>query len=575
MSGWYRLLALYLTLATMAGCQSLRRQRAEWYPPLVATPRAPESASGSALAMAESAYAEALQRELDGDAACVDYYFQVATLVWPDVERQLLSSGIRADRSAELYHSSLIKLIGAGQHYRRLDPRSGLTVWNQGSWQTIPTRCYGFAWQLQDIDCLLPAGEFSSKELKAGYCCSGLGVATVATHKRRPHEQFRREQQVFPATLVLRPLGPTGDPTAHSFEIELYNPVTISSTMHHGRPVSLARDLTAPFAYTLSQTKQEYLAGFLQPGRNTGSSGLFMLEPYQPGKIPVVFVHGLLSNRFAWANIANEIYADPELIQRIQIWAFQYDTGGPFLRSAADLRQQLRQIRQYVDPAGVDPTLQHIVLVGHSMGGLIAKLQVTQSGTWLWDSVSRQPFETIRAAPSARQQLAESFFFDPSPGVSRVVFMGTPHRGSPWAARPVGRLASKLVDEPDATELLHEQLICDNPDAFSDEFARRLPTSVDLLEPSSELLNAMDRLPFARHVELHTIAGYGYYTLGGGDSDRIVPLDSARKPGVVTERLIHAKHQKLHQNSAGVQELKCILKKHALAARYSLQSGVQ
>ncbi len=228
------------------------------------------------------------------------------------------------------------------------------------------------------------------------------------------------------------------------------------------------------------------------------------------------------------------------------------------------MRRQLHQIRHYVDPAGLDPALQRIVLVGHSMGGLIAKLQVTQSGTRLWDSISCQPFESIRMTPAMRQRLADSFFFQPSPLVSRVVFVGTPHRGSPWAARPIGRLASTLINEPFSTEESHEQLIDENPDAFSDEFARRLPTSVDLLEPSSALLRAMDGLPYARHVQLHTIAGYGYCILGAGDSDRIVPLDSARKPDVVTERMIHAKHQKLHQSLEGVQELLCILRKHAI-----------
>ncbi len=330
MSGWFRLLALYLMLSTLAGCLALRRKRAEWYPPLVAMPRASAAISGTPLELAEWAYEAALQHELDEDAACVDYYFETARLVWPEVERQLLASGIPVDRSAELYRSSLIKLIGAGQHYRRFDPRSGLTVWTQGSWQTIPTVCHGFAWHPQDVDYLLPAGEYSSKELNAGYCCSGLGVAAIAMHFRRPQEQFRRERQVFPATLVLRSEHPVGHPAAGRFAIELYNPVTVSSTMHRGRPVALARDLTAPIAYTLSQTRREYLAGFLQPGSTTEGQGLFMLEPYQPGKIPVVFVHGLLSNRFTWVNIANEIQADPELTRRIQIWGFEYDTGARF-----------------------------------------------------------------------------------------------------------------------------------------------------------------------------------------------------------------------------------------------------
>lgn len=565
MSGWYRLLALAVSLAALASCQSLRHRRAEWYPPVVAVPRAADSTTSYTLAMAEGAYDEALQLELDEDATCVDYYFQVATLVWPDVERQLLTSGVAADRSAELYRSSLLKLIGAGQHYGRFDPKRGLAVCIEGNWQTIPCNCFGFAWQPRDFDYLLPAGDYSSRELNHSYCCSGFGVATVAIHYRRPGEQFHRNQQVFPATLVLRPQNPAGMAATGSFAIQLYNPLAISSTLHLGRPVGLTRDLTAPIAYTLSQTRREYLSGFLQPGSTVDRSGLFMLEPYQPGKIPVVFVHGLLSNRFTWANIANEIHADPDLNQRLQLWGFEYDTGAPFLQSAASLRHQLHEIRNYVDPAGLDPALRQIVLVGHSMGGLISKLQVTHSGTMLWDSVCCQPLPSIRTMPETRQRLVESFFFEPSPLVSRVVFMGTPHRGSPLAERPIGRLGSWLIHETESMQQNHDQLVCDNPGIFSDEFARRLPTSVDLLEPDSELLKAMDRLPYSHRVQLHTIAGYGYRSCGMGDSDRVVPLDSSRKPGVVTERLVHAKHQKINRNPEAVQELLCILRTHVHA----------
>ena len=236
--------------------------------------------------------------------------------------------------------------------------------------------------------------------------------------------------------------------------------------------------------------------------------------------------------------------------------------GRALFAEAADLRRQLRQVQQYVDPAGIDPALHQMVLVGHSMGGLIAKLQVTQSGSRLWDAVSCQPLPTILTTPATRQRLAESFFFEPSPLVSRVVFVGTPHRGSPWAARPIGRLSSRLIREPASLEEPHDQLIGDNPDAFSAEFSRRLPTSVDLLEPSSDLLDAMDRLPYAGHVQLHTIAGRGYCIPGAEDSDRVVPLDSSRKPGVATERLVDTKHQKMNRNPEVTQELLCILRTH-------------
>ena len=56
-----------------------------------------------------------------------------------------------------------------------------------------------------------------------------------------------------------------------------------------------------------------------------------MLEPRQPGKYPIVFVHGFFSSPAIWANVANEIMASPELRDRFQIMAYRYPTGRPFV----------------------------------------------------------------------------------------------------------------------------------------------------------------------------------------------------------------------------------------------------
>jgi hypothetical protein len=186
MSEGYRLLLFALMLSVSAGCQSFGPRRAEWFPPMVATPREAEAAVTSPKGMAELVYAAGIEHELDEDAACVDCYFHAVTLVWSEVERELLTPGAGLERSAELYRSSLIRLITAGRHFSRLDPHKGLTVWTQSGWQTIPTTCHGFSWNLSDFDYLMPAGEYESAELYTSYCCSGLGVPTVTMRCRRP-----------------------------------------------------------------------------------------------------------------------------------------------------------------------------------------------------------------------------------------------------------------------------------------------------------------------------------------------------------------------------------------------------
>jgi pimeloyl-ACP methyl ester carboxylesterase len=552
------LFAPLLLVFTAGGCVC---KRGKWMPPEIVRPAASCSLD-SFMAQAEVALAHAIELEKQENPGCVDAYFQSAACSWQEIQRQLHESGSAYGRPAEIYRSSLAQLIITGQNYGRLDPKSGLMVWTRTGQITIPTRFYGFAWQPDDFDYLIPVGEYSTRELNYRYVACGQGITAVVVRCRKPNEQFFNDQQLFAATVLLRGnnndagSGPTG------MELEFYDPLRIGSRQIGGQRVDLQRDLTAPFAYRLSKRDRNYLTAFLQPGSTSVGDGLFMLEPYQPGKIPVVFIHGLLSDPQTWVNMANELSAQGDLMARYQIWGYEYATGEPFLASAARLRRQLQEIQHHLDPAGADRALSQVVLVGHSMGGLVAKLQVTSSGNELWSAVSCQPLENIMTTPETRASLVESFFFEPVPQVSRVVFIGTPHAGSPWANRPVGRLGSKLVQEPEIMRARREQLINDNPGVFSPEFSRRVPTSIDLLKPDSLLLRATDSLPISRRVSFHTIYGSGYWMLGGGNSDRVVPVNSSILPGAISDKPVHAKHTKLNRNPTSIDELFCILRTH-------------
>jgi hypothetical protein len=203
-----------------------------------------------------------------------------------------------------------------------------------------------------------------------------------------------------------------------------------------------------------------------------------------------------------------------------------------------------------------------MVLIGHSMGGLVSKLQATYSGEHLWSAAARVPLGAIRTTASTRAELADYFFFDPNPDVTRIVFVGTPHRGSGWARRAIGRLGSALVQTDRSRQAIHAQLISDNPGVFSDELRRRVPTSLDLLEPTSLLLQATAELPFNRGTVLHSIVGDGRYTIGSGPSDGVVPLSSARLPGVMSELHIPTTHTELHRSAEAVLDIKRILQLH-------------
>ena len=249
---------------------------------------------------------------------------------------------------------------------------------------------------------------------------------------------------------------------------------------------------------------------------------------------------------------------------RYQVWAFQYHTGQSFQRSAADLRRELQAIRQRLDPAASDPAMSNMVLVGHSMGGLVSKLQIVDSGNQLWSSLTSQPFHEIVASPVDVKLLDEMFFFEPVPSVKRVVFIGTPHQGSPFADSLVGKLGSRLVATPRASVELVASLIKNNPMMFPESLSRHVPTSVDMLRPDSALLTSMFKLPVPPDVSLHTIIGTAGKLPDGSPGDGVVAVASAQHPRTVSEEFVEARHTELLKSPDTVEELVRILVDHAL-----------
>jgi hypothetical protein len=98
-----------------------------------------------------------------------------------------------------------------------------------------------------------------------------------------------------------------------------------------------------------------------------------------------------------------------------------------------------------------------------------------------------------------------------------------------------------------------------NPGVFAPWISRRIPTSVDMLEPDNPLLNAMERLPIAPCVQLHSIIGVAKNGCISGPGDGVVTLTSATHPGACSEKMINAKHEELHEAATTLIEIERIL----------------
>lgn len=491
-------------------------------------------------------------------SACVDWYFAAAQWAW-QASRPGGADLSDLEAASDCYHRALVGVLAAGTAFGRLDPRGGLSV-RQGNAQiTVPAVHQFTSWTSADFQQLLEPPAELPKGLNRCHARSGWGVPVVVRRFQIATEQrFLPRQSDFAATAVLR----FDDQAGTGAVLEFLDPLRTTQVHVQGRTLALAADLTAPLAQKLHDTPRTYIEGFVEPGANGTTSRLEFLEPYQAGRIPVVFIHGLLSDPQSWANMANDLRSDPWVAETFQLWAFRYPTGDSFLRSAAELRQELAAALHACDPAGMDPALQQVVLIGHSMGGLIAKLQVTYSQNQIWQLVANRPLERIRTTDETRTRLTQLCFFDPSPSVRRVIFIATPHCGATEVSGAVGDFASGLVDPEPQTLAAHRQLIADNPGVFADFVQEELPTSVDLLAADSPLLRVMRELNVSRRVTLHTIYG-DLRRLGlDGPSDGVVPVASARHPGAASECAIPESHTRIHGSLDASEAVLQILRQH-------------
>ncbi|MGI9474937.1 MAG: esterase/lipase family protein [Rubripirellula sp.] len=548
-------------MLTSSGCCCLGTT-IKWYPPVYATPR--KVAFCESLAEAESLYASAVCLEAKCSAECVDLYYQVAQLT----SQQELSPCDGNARASQLHKSSLRKIVEAGQRFGRLDPAIGLTLHEGGHERVVPIRKRGFPWKAEDFQRLEPVGKYKTNEFRKAYYCPGVGVPMVVVRKGCENG-FLPPQAAFNATLVMRPKAGCAtcsqDAADNGGELELIDSLRIRKIHVAERAYKIAWDISASIAYQVSTGDRNYFSAFIDPASSQGEGKLHTMEPYQAGKIPIVFVHGLLSDPYTWAQMVNELRAQPGFIENYQVWVYQYPTGRPFVSSAAKLRSELRAAHQQFDPMGYDPQLSNMVMVGHSLGGLITKLQVTCSGDALWGAVAKCPLDSIRVGEQTREELRSFFYFKPSPDIKRVVYMGTPHLGSAYARRCVGRLSSALITMPDEDQAQHEEMITCNPGVFSREVSRRIPTSIDLMDPKSPLLNEIAKLPVSPNLHMHSVIGNYCWRIGFGHSDLVVPVESAKEPRAETELTIRSRHSDVNKHPKAVAELICILREHLAA----------
>jgi len=511
-----------------------------------------------------------------------DYYlasavYAYAFLAPPDTNLELSFVDPRIRLAADLYNLGLTRgLSEVGGNGVILTPGKRPLPFGTFDLETNPQE---FDWAGFRMTRFVAVGEFEMRGLRNRYRQAGVGAplaAELTPTGEGPDAEAKRSRIPpiikVPVTAFVRIAKvdkgiETGNVTGR---LELYAADEASRIDVSGRRVPLELEPTAALAYTLEGAAvwDTEIGNFLSPSNKVfGGDGLIMMHPYRPGKIPVVLIHGTTSSPARWAEMLNELQNDPILKDRVQFWFFTYNSSNPILLSARDLRVALTKALQDFDPDGRDPALRHMVLIGHSQGGLLVRLMVTDSENRFWKNVSNEPLSELRMSPDMRELLQTTVFFTPLPFVTRVVFISTPHKGSFRATGFVLDIVRRLVTFPVTVGKEFADVVSQsqaNVSPVARRGLRGMPTAVDNMSPNSAFAKTISASPMAPGVTVNSIVA----VLGEGAlsslTDGVVRYDSAHLDGIGTEKVVHSSHSTQAEPDT-IEEVRRILREQVAA----------
>src|ERR1043166_2436386 len=383
---------------------------------------------------------------------------------------------LRSSEGGRLWNHPLT-LTGNNTTYRlRLDPASD-AVWAPNYFNTF---------QLER--------QVKEKLIKKENIQPGVGGALVGVRILNPPEKFAPPRGITAAVTA------TVDFHGKDATLALRRPAKQQTASVEGKLRPLAANFSAPISYYKppSNLALRGLIGGFEATHYPAGIGLYFMQPYDPDRIPLIFVHGLFSTPFPWVETINGLQADPEIRKHYQFWVFAYPTGYPILYSAFRLREELAKVdRAY-------PNHKPYVMVGHSMGGMLTHDQVVTLTKAMWEKAMGKTAKNIFDGQPSDSLIVRATTFRANPRIQRVVFICTPHRGSKMASGGLGKFAISLINLPG-------QLTAVMKDALSSQEllqltgSQRLPNSVWGLKPSNPALPGINGGGIS--VPYHSIIG--------------------------------------------------------------------
>jgi pimeloyl-ACP methyl ester carboxylesterase len=500
------------------------------------------------VALAEVSFEQGLRQKSPA------YFMQSVVYAWaylfpknPSIKLSTTNSQVQL--AINLYNRGLTRAFVSNK-VMELKPRSGVVKLPHGEIEVVLDEA-SIHWRKRILTGLTVASELEVRGMRNRYRTPGLGVALAASVEADPDGPPPGDRMIeglkVPACALLLFTNFWEGLESGRFQAELAIHVGFDgeSVDFNGVVVPLALEPTAAFAYTLAENAPwaREFKGFFRGNLDVGSGdGLSSLQPYQPGRIPVVLVHGTASSPARWAELLNDLMADPAIRDRFQFWLFTYNTGNPIAYSGWLLRKALRETVDALDPDDQDDALDHMVVMGHSQGGLLTKLAVINSGSLFWDLFSDTPIEEMKLKPESRELIEGSIFVEPVAEIERVVFIATPHRGSFAAASGLAQFLGRLAKSPanilDAVSDMANQ----DEEGAALRVVDRVDGSVANMNPGNPVLRTLLEIPISEEVQAHSIIAVRGKGPVEERSDGVVTYRSAHLDDVESEFVIESGH---------------------------------
>ncbi len=425
-----------------------------------------------------------------------------------------------------------------------------------------------FPYELQDIEFLL-ADQHEVVGLEFRLRDSGLGASLVAVVEQKGEGSAGigiQDHTSVSATAFLRPVGSVRDlEKGIAASLELHSTYDRKEVLVSGRSVPLASDVSATIAYgtQISDFWRFDLLGLFRGQDAAKQNGLILPRPFQRGRIPVILVHGTASSPAYWADLYNLLSFDPVLRSRYQLVFFLYSTGNPIPFSAATLRETLTEFVEQYDPQGTDDALTHMVVVGHSQGGLLTKMTAVTLDA---DEASQKTFGTPIAGlgldAEGERLFRRLFDVEPLPFVERLVFIATPHRGSFLSEYFFARWIAKFIAVPGEIVSGTNRILRNVPrEKLPAGMDPRVATSLDNMNPNAPFVKLSNGAPLDPRVRTHSIIAIGDAEEPEGADDGVVAYESAHLEGVESEVLVPSGHS-CQSHPRTIIEMRRILHEH-------------